>query len=300
MKIAEVVARGLPPEIEPLYAARGITVLSSPQIAAVHAGVLDRKSVLVAAPTSSGKTLVGEMASVRRAGDGLTIYLVSHKALARQVFDLFAQRYLVSGAPFLRVGLLTGDQDTVLGHWSDFQVVVATYEKLYGTLLADRRPLTRITTVIADEVQIVAEEGRGPTVELLLAVRHRRLDDDELGVVLFRAVELAKKRLDGVEGPARQPALDEVVVRSVQARPRPSPARSKPSSATPRSASRPGPRTSSPGSTPKAARPRPGGSVSARTCPPAAASASLRSRTARASTTSFRSSTIACGSATAS
>src|SRR5262245_33941500 len=72
----------------------GIEKLTEVQAHALKAGVASGTSMIVSAPTSSGKTLVGEVAILcalrarRRA-----IYLVSHKALADQKYRDFELRF---------------------------------------------------------------------------------------------------------------------------------------------------------------------------------------------------------------
>ena len=63
----------------------GISTLTDVQVRALDAGIADGRSMIVSAPTSSGKTLIGEIAvlSALRT-DVRAIYLVSHKALADQ------------------------------------------------------------------------------------------------------------------------------------------------------------------------------------------------------------------------
>jgi ATP-dependent DNA helicase len=174
MDVNELSAKGLDPAIAQLLRARGITRLNDMQVGAVEAGLLSGENILVSAPTSAGKTLVGELAAARHAGTGLTVFLCSHKALASQVHGIFATRYLLKGTPYLKAGILTGDLDTVRGEWARFDVVVATYEKLYNEIVGGGRSLQRLRAVVVDEVQIVGEEERGPTLELLLARLRRR------------------------------------------------------------------------------------------------------------------------------
>ena len=97
------------------------------QVAACEA-LEDGHGVLVAAPTGSGKTLVGEFAVhlALRAG-GKCFYTTPIKALSNQKFHDLADRY---GAD--RVGLLTGD-NAING---DADVVVMTTEVLRNMLYA--------------------------------------------------------------------------------------------------------------------------------------------------------------------
>src|SRR6266851_6323247 len=91
----------------------GIQSLTDIQTRAVEAEVPLGSSAIVCAPTSSGKTLIGELALANALSNGLdALYLVSHKALAEQKFSDFAHRF--SGpiwTSIVTVGISTGDHD---------------------------------------------------------------------------------------------------------------------------------------------------------------------------------------------
>jgi ATP-dependent RNA helicase HelY len=115
------------------------------------------RSVLVAAPTGSGKTVVAEygvdlaLASGRRA-----FYTTPIKALSNQKFRDLAERL---GAD--RVGLLTGD-NAVNG---DAPVVVMTTEVLRNMIYAKSPALRDLAVVVLDEVHFLQDTYRGPVWE---------------------------------------------------------------------------------------------------------------------------------------
>ncbi|MEE6281046.1 DEAD/DEAH box helicase [Georgenia sp. MJ170] len=115
------------------------------------------RSVLVAAPTGAGKTVVGEFAvhlGLRR--DRKTFYTTPIKALSNQKYlDLVA----VHGEG--SVGLLTGDT-TVNG---EAPVVVMTTEVLRNMLYAGSPTLDDLGYVVMDEVHYLADRFRGPVWE---------------------------------------------------------------------------------------------------------------------------------------
>ncbi|MCB9763742.1 MAG: DEAD/DEAH box helicase [Alphaproteobacteria bacterium] len=150
---------------------REITELTRVQQEAVERGLLDGADLVVSAPTSAGKTLVGELAVMRWSRDGLVVFLVSHKALARQLYELFSgPRYQLSGTGYLsRVAMFTGDEDQVEGDWIGQKVVIATYEKFYAHVTSTGELPGNIRAIVADELQLLGQESRGPVVELLLA-----------------------------------------------------------------------------------------------------------------------------------
>lgn len=150
----------------------GIQSLTEIQKLAISKGVANGQSMIVCAPTSSGKTLIGEIAvlcglqSSRKA-----IYLVSHKALADQKYEDFQKRFGDEAAtPLGSVGLSTGDR----GEGDiDPQLLVATYEKALGLFLSGQLD-PKNSVVVADELQILADPTRGPNIEALCAVFRQR------------------------------------------------------------------------------------------------------------------------------
>lgn len=158
----------------------GITSLTDIQEKAIQHDVHNGVSAIVSAPTSSGKTLVGEMALVVGLNKGFNaLYLVSHKALAEQKFSDFLGRF--SGpnwSPPISIGISTGDHDE--GD-VNCQLLISTYEKALGLLLADRINVPN-TIVIADELQILGEENRGPSIETLCALLRQQRPHQFLGL----------------------------------------------------------------------------------------------------------------------
>jgi ATP-dependent RNA helicase HelY len=113
--------------------------------------------VLVAAPTGSGKTVVGEFAVHLALATGRKcFYTTPIKALSNQKFHDLVDRY---GAD--QVGLLTGD-NTING---EAPVVVMTTEVLRNMLYAGSRTLLGLGFVVMDEVHYLADRARGAVWE---------------------------------------------------------------------------------------------------------------------------------------
>jgi len=113
--------------------------------------------VLVAAPTGSGKTLVGEFAVHLALAQGRKcFYTTPIKALSNQKFGDLVRRY---GAD--KVGLLTGD-NTING---EAPIVVMTTEVLRNMLYAGSRTLDGLGYVVMDEVHYLADRFRGAVWE---------------------------------------------------------------------------------------------------------------------------------------
>lgn len=115
------------------------------------------RSVLVAAPTGSGKTLVAEYAIESTLAHGhKAFYTTPLKALSNQKFTDFSARY---GSE--RVGLLTGD-NTINGEAS---IVVMTTEVLRNMIYAASTTLQNLGVVVLDEVHYLQDRSRGPVWE---------------------------------------------------------------------------------------------------------------------------------------
>ena len=126
------------------------------QVRSCHV-VEEGKGVLVAAPTGSGKTVVGEFAVHLALETGRkAFYTTPIKALSNQKYHDLVARYGVD-----RVGLLTGDT-SVNG---EAPVVVMTTEVLRNMLYAGSGTLTGLGYVVMDEVHYLADRSRGAVWE---------------------------------------------------------------------------------------------------------------------------------------
>src|SRR5260370_4158510 len=120
-------------------------------------GLKDGTSVLVAAPTGSGKTVVGEFAvHLALAAGRKCFYTTPIKALSNQKYADLVRRYGPA-----KVGLLTGD-NSVNG---EAPVVVMTTEVLRNMLYAGSGTLTGLGYVVLDEVHYLSDRFRGAVWE---------------------------------------------------------------------------------------------------------------------------------------
>src|SRR5215472_2684237 len=121
------------------------------------AALEDGHGVLVAAPTGSGKTVVGEFAVHLALAQGRKcFYTTPIKALSNQKYTDLVARYSAA-----RVGLLTGD-NSING---EAPVVVMTTEVLRNMLYAGSGTLSGLGYVVLDEVHYLADRLRGAVWE---------------------------------------------------------------------------------------------------------------------------------------
>lgn len=135
------------------------------QIAGCHA-LEDGRSVLVAAPTGAGKTIVGEFAIHLAMREPLidgygdkAFYTTPIKALSNQKFRELQEVYGVDN-----VGLLTGDTNIN----GNARIVVMTTEVLRNMLYADSSALRGLRFVVMDEVHYLADRFRGAVWEEII------------------------------------------------------------------------------------------------------------------------------------
>ncbi|MGZ4702492.1 MAG: DEAD/DEAH box helicase, partial [Ilumatobacteraceae bacterium] len=150
------------------------------------------QSVLVAAPTGSGKTVVAEYAIDSAVADGhRAFYTAPIKALSNQKYHDLAERL---GSH--NVGLLTGD-NTING---DAPVVVMTTEVLRNMIYARSAALTHLALVVLDEVHFLQDTYRGPVWEEVIIHLPTRARLVCLSATVSNAAELAEW-ISTVRGP---------------------------------------------------------------------------------------------------
>jgi len=130
------------------------------------------ESVIVAAPTSAGKTLVAEAAvAAALATNQRAFYTTPIKALSNQKFADFSNQYGPD-----QVGLLTGD-NSINGN---APVIVMTTEVLRNMIYANRSDLAGLGVVVLDEVHYLQDPARGPVWEEIII--HLPLDIPVVGL----------------------------------------------------------------------------------------------------------------------
>lgn len=168
--IRELSGAGIPQEAIDAWSERFPNGLNDLQIAAVNTkGVLNGHSLMVVAPTSAGKTFIGEMAAIKAIADGRkAVFLLPYKALVNEKFEDFSSIY--GDRLGLRIARCSGDwQDQVgLVLRGKYDIAFFTYEKFLSMSIASPFMLNLIGLIVLDEAQFITEPGRGMVVELLL------------------------------------------------------------------------------------------------------------------------------------
>jgi replicative superfamily II helicase len=145
--------------------------LNPMQVAAINqGGVLAGRNVVVSAPTSSGKTLVGELAALRATlGRRRAVVLLPTRALVAEKWTEFKSAFGPLGLRGVRsYGGIDDDDQALATH--HFDVAFLTYEKFLLLALTRPRILDVLATVVLDEVHLLADRERGRRVEILLTL----------------------------------------------------------------------------------------------------------------------------------
>ena len=162
MKIEQLEVDG---QIKNVLAEMGIKELYPPQAEAIP-HVLKGENVVMAVPTAAGKSLVAYLGAVKAALEGKkSVYMVPLRALAREKYE----DLLVFEKIGVRVGISTGDLEGSGEHLSRYDIIVCTNEKADSLLRHGAGWLNQVKVVIADEIHLINDASRGPTMEVNLA-----------------------------------------------------------------------------------------------------------------------------------
>jgi helicase len=144
------------------YESSGISDLYPPQVTCVEAGLFDHRDLLIAIPTASGKTLVAEMAMHHHiTRNGKCLYIVPLKALASEKYQEFSGKDA-------SIGIATGDYDRRDEHLGQYDIVIATSEKVDSLLRNSTRWLGELSLLVVDEIHLIDSEDRGATLEMVI------------------------------------------------------------------------------------------------------------------------------------
>ena len=148
---------------------QGYTKLYPPQEDAVKTGVLDGSSVLVSVPTASGKTLIAMLATLSHLSKNKSkvIYLTPLRALAAEKFEEFKKLEKINGSK-LKVAIATGDFNSKGNELDNADVIILTNETMDAMMTFQKSWIYEIGMIVSDEVHLIGDSGRGPTLEMIL------------------------------------------------------------------------------------------------------------------------------------
>ena len=192
MKVSEL---DLPEGVAQILAEEGIVDLYPPQAQAAPLA-LEGKNLMLAIPTASGKSLIAYLAALKQVLErkGKVLYIVPLRALASEKYEDL-KRFERLG---LKVEMSAGDLDSPDPQLDNFDIIVATSEKADSLLRHQGHWLNHITLVVADEVHLLHDPGRGPTLEVTLA-KFRRFNPDLQVIALSATIGNSKEVADWLD-----------------------------------------------------------------------------------------------------
>lgn len=183
----------IPSNVKKFLEKQNIKELRPSQEKSINAGLFeDDKNQIVCTPTGSGKTLVAELAMLNTILNKKkrVIYIVPLKALASEKYKEFKEIY---GNDF-RVRISIGELQNEIYNY-DYDILILTAEKFDSLLRHNKKVVENLGLIIADEIHLINDERRGPTLEIILSIFKSKYKDVRLiglSATIGNAKELAK------------------------------------------------------------------------------------------------------------
>ena len=173
---------------------QGIEELYPPQEESIEYA-LQGMNLVMAVPTASGKSLIAYLAALRWAMQGAKVlYIVPLRALASEKYEDL-KRFEGVG---VKVGISMGDYDVPDPFLERFHILVATSEKADSLLRHKVDWLNKLKLIVADEVHLINDSSRGPTLEVILA-RFKQLNPDAQIIALSATIKNSSDLADWLE-----------------------------------------------------------------------------------------------------
>ena len=158
------------PRIRPLFEHLGYLSLYPPQEQALSKGLLDGKNLLITTPTASGKTMIALIAAMNILKKGLkVVYLTPLRALTTEKFQdfrIFEELDLFERE--IKVKVASSDYSSAGRELAQADVIVLTNEKMDSLIRHRSEWIHEVGLFVADEVHLIGERERGPTLEMML------------------------------------------------------------------------------------------------------------------------------------
>jgi len=166
MRVKDLSKFGFQEDIIKKFEAEKIDQLYPPQEKAINAGLLEGKNLILSVPTAAGKTFVATAAAVNKLQGRhvKAVYIVPLVALANEKYEYYKK--LFKGK--WKVGMSVGDMDSSNPKLTEYDFIVCTTEKLDSLIRHRARWVNEIDLVIIDEIHLLNDPSRGPTLEILI------------------------------------------------------------------------------------------------------------------------------------
>lgn len=133
-------------------------------------GLFTDQHLVVSAPTSSGKTMIGELAILHAYTKGERSYmLLPLRALVNDKYEDLQDKYAQFGLRIIRsTGEISDDNDALLR--GKFQIALLTYERFAALALTLPHMMRQVGVIVIDEVQMITDRNRGANLEFVLTL----------------------------------------------------------------------------------------------------------------------------------
>ena len=148
----------------------GYSSLYPPQELAISKGLLEKRNLLITTPTASGKTLIAALAAIKAIEEGLkVVYLAPLRAIATEKYEYFgALDHVNIDGRKIRIRVSTSDYDSSGIELAKADIIVLTNEKMDSIIRHGAEWIYRVGLFVADEVHLLGDRDRGPTLEMML------------------------------------------------------------------------------------------------------------------------------------
>ncbi len=143
----------------------GISNLYPPQEESIDYAI-NGENLVLSVPTAGGKSLVAYLAMLKSVlNGGKAMYIVPLRALASEKYDDLSIFEKIG----VRIAVSYGDLDSPEPGLDSFDIIIVTSEKADSLLRHRAYWLKKISVVVADEIHLINDAGRGPTLEIILS-----------------------------------------------------------------------------------------------------------------------------------
>ncbi len=194
MKIDELAKHNIPEKYIQKLREDGISELYPPQADVVRKGIFKERNLVVSLPTAGGKTLIATLSIIHTLVEKKgykAVYIAPLIALASEKYQDFKRFF---GKDY-KVALSVGDLDSSDPWLKDYDIICVTTEKLDSLLRHNVEWVKRIGLVVADEIHMLNDSSRGPTLEILLTKLMKIVPDSQilgLSATISNSIELSK------------------------------------------------------------------------------------------------------------
>ena len=166
MKIEELQKYGISGDYIQKLREESISELYPPQADIVRKELLRDRNLVISMPTAAGKTLIATLAIIGKLSKPKkkAVYIVPLVALGSEKFNYFKTFFNKK----YKVAISVGDYDSSDAYLADYDIIVATSEKMDSLLRHNAPWVKEIELIVIDEIHLLNDTSRGPTLEILI------------------------------------------------------------------------------------------------------------------------------------